>query len=40
LNNPSDAIADAELEAANRELHASGKPLHPDVKRYLEHQRN
>ena len=38
LNNPSDALADAELEALNRALHASGKPLHPAVQPFI--QRN
>ena len=40
LGNPSDAAADAELEAANRALHASGQLMHPAVIANLEQHRN
>lgn len=40
LFNPSDIIADNELEKANRELHASGVKLHPDTISYLQRRQN
>lgn len=39
LHNPSDSISDRELEACNRQLHASGAKFHPAALQYF-HQRN